>query len=196
MPGRSLSLSVVLKTEEVCAPGPMLGLAAAVAVADVLHSIASIAAVLKWPNDVCVGDRKIAGILSESIPRHNGIVVGIGLNVNLSPGDLDTLGIADVATSISTEARRNFKLVEVETTLLAALEKTWDTLVAHGPDLILKRWSCVDALTSCRIELDAAGKSIRGFYTGLDSHGRLRLKTDDGTEHLFWSGDVRKVRVN
>src|SRR3984885_10900926 len=89
VPGASLTFSVLLRPVTVPAGrGGWLPLLAGVAVASAVRSVAGVEAVLKWPNDVLVGDRKLAGILAEQSPDGSAVVIGIGLNVAAAPGAL------------------------------------------------------------------------------------------------------------
>ena len=82
MPGASLTFSVLLRPATV-PPGRRgwLPLLAGVAVVSAVRAVAGVDAVLKWPNDVLAGDRKLAGILAEQAPDGSAVVIGIGLNV-------------------------------------------------------------------------------------------------------------------
>ena len=89
VPGASLTFSVLLRPDAVpAARRGWLTLLAGVAVASAVRSVGGVDAVLKWPNDVLVGDRKLAGILAEQSPDGSAVVIGTGLNVAAAPGEL------------------------------------------------------------------------------------------------------------
>lgn len=156
-PGRALLCSLVLRD-----PGELVSLAAGVAVAQ----LAGAQAAIKWPNDVLVGGRKVAGILVEGRPQEGWAVLGIGINVALRPEDFPpelreragTLGgeVADIEPALAT--------------LLDALER-W--LSAPSAD-VLQAVRARDALLGRPVHWGAGA----GVATGIDDHGRLRVRTD------------------
>jgi BirA family transcriptional regulator, biotin operon repressor / biotin---[acetyl-CoA-carboxylase] ligase len=170
-PGRALLCSIVIRD-----PVALLPLAAGVAVADVV----GLSARLKWPNDVLVEGRKVAGILVEGRPQEGWAVVGIGLNVALRldefPAELrDTAGTLGLSPA------------DVEPVLGAVL-------------LRLEEWISVDAasLVEAVRDRDALrGRPVRwadgsGVGTGIDAGGRLLVATDDGTVALD-AGEVHLI---
>src|SRR5579875_1879015 len=87
VPGGSLTFSVLLRPAEVAGSGRgWLPLLTGGAVATAVRAVAGVEGTLKWPNDVLVGDGKLAGILAEQTPDASAVVVGIGLNVATPPG--------------------------------------------------------------------------------------------------------------
>src|SRR4051794_11015331 len=108
-PGRALLMSVVLRD-----PPALLPLVAAVAVADVVGADARI----KWPNDVLIADRKVAGILAEGRPQEGWAVVGVGLNVALRPEDFPP----ELAGRAATLGREPADVEAVLGDLLAAID--------------------------------------------------------------------------
>ena len=166
--GRALLCSVVLRD-----PPRLLPLAAGVAVAEV----AGEAAQVKWPNDVLIGGRKVAGILVEGRPQERWAVVGIGLNVAVRPEDLPS-ELRDRATTLGLEPD--------------AIEPTLDTLLgalahwlAAGPPEVLAAVRGRDALHGRRVRW-AQGT---GIADGIDADGCLRVLTGDGATALA-AGEV------
>ena len=169
--GRALLCSTVIRD-----PVALLPLAAGVAVAEVVGPSAR----LKWPNDVLVSGRKVAGILVEGRPQEGWAVVGIGLNVALRvsdfPADLreraGTLGLAPA---------------DIEPTLDALMGRLGHWISVEGADLIdavRER----DALLGRRVGW-AGG---RGVGAGIDAGGRLVVETDGGMVALD-AGEVHLV---
>jgi BirA family transcriptional regulator, biotin operon repressor / biotin---[acetyl-CoA-carboxylase] ligase len=161
--GRALLCSLLVRD-----PFALLPLAAGVAVAEVI----GFGAVLKWPNDVLLDGRKVAGILVEGRPQERWAVVGIGLNVALRSEDFP-LELRDRAGTLGLEPEA------IEPTLarmLAALER-WIT--ADG-DLVLDAVRTLDALLDRPVRW--GGGSGRGG--GIDDRGRLIVITDAGQTAL------------
>ena len=157
--GRALLCSLVIRD-----PPPLLTLAAGVAVAEVVEPEAAI----KWPNDVLLGGRKVAGILVEGRPQEGWAVLGIGLNVALRDEDFPrelrgragTLGLSPEAIEPVLER------------LLDSLER-W---LAATPSAILEAVRERDALLHQSV-LWTAGE---GRAAGIDAEGRLLVETLDG----------------
>jgi BirA family biotin operon repressor/biotin-[acetyl-CoA-carboxylase] ligase len=161
--GRALLCSVVVRD-----PPALLPLAAGVAVA----SVAGPSARLKWPNDVLVDGRKVAGILAEGRPQEGWAVVGIGLNVALRAEDFP-VELRSTAGTLGLEPD--------------AIEPVLDALLER-----LERWLAADpaALVAAVRERDALlGREVRwaggrGVGAGIDSRGRLVVETEAGAVAL------------
>jgi BirA family biotin operon repressor/biotin-[acetyl-CoA-carboxylase] ligase len=164
-PGSALLLSLALRNLD-----PLLSLRAGLAVADV----AGPAARVKWPNDVLVDGRKVAGILAEGRPQEGWAVLGIGVNVALAPGELvegaGTLG----------RGRRELEAALGE--LLGALERR----LGESADACLAALRERDALFGQPVSW-AAG---RGIGAGIDARGALRVRLEGGGETLLDAGEV------
>lgn len=191
---RSLTLSVLVKsgTPESRSPTP-LAMACALAVRALLRG-SGLAAFLRWPNDVLVGEKKICGILAEQAAASGDIALGIGLNVNLSRTDLRSLPLRAPATSMAIETGKTFDIRAVCRDLLCRLRDEFASAADPRAGGWRLRWRQADALRGRMIAVRAAGRAIRGRYAGLDDQGRLRVVDDAGTERRFWSGDVSLVR--
>lgn len=158
-PGQALLLSVVLREW-----GPLLPLAAAVAVAETAGGRARV----KWPNDVLLDEGKVAGILIEARPQEGWAIAGVGLNVAVDVGALPPELHATAATLARPPADVEVVMVE----LLAALER-W---LAEPAGALLHAYRARDALAGRDIEW-AAG---RGRAVGIDDSGRLLVETAEG----------------
>jgi BirA family biotin operon repressor/biotin-[acetyl-CoA-carboxylase] ligase len=198
-PGASLTFSVLLRP----APVPQerrgwLPLVAGVAVVSAVRSVAGVEAVLKWPNDVLVGDRKLAGILAEQSPDGTAVVIGTGLNVAtpaealpVSPAGLPATSLLEQDAAVSRE--------ELLLAILGQLE-AWYLAFRADPDPV--RAGVLDAYRSLcgtlgqtvRVELPA-GRVVTGVASGIDLDGRLLLTGGPGDSLAPVSaGDVIHVR--
>ena len=167
--GRALLMSLVLR-----APHPLLPLAGAVAVAEVSGEEARI----KWPNDVLVGGRKVAGILAEGRPQERWAVIGIGLNVAVRIEDLPDK-LRDTAGTLGLESR---DVERVLGALLAALEH----VLALDAAALLEAWRARDALIGR--EITWAGGT--GRAAGIDGAGRLVVELAGGGRTELDAGEV------
>jgi BirA family transcriptional regulator, biotin operon repressor / biotin---[acetyl-CoA-carboxylase] ligase len=170
--GRALLMSLVLRSDRV---GPaLLPLAAGVAVADACGAGARV----KWPNDVQLDGRKVAGILAEGRPQEGWAVLGIGVNVALRPADFPP-ELADRATGLGLAAG---DVPRVLARVLAGL----DAVLALSPAALLARWRERDALLGRHVSW--AGGT--GTAAGVDDEGRLRVRSDAGGEVVLDAGEV------
>jgi BirA family transcriptional regulator, biotin operon repressor / biotin---[acetyl-CoA-carboxylase] ligase len=158
-PGRALLASVLLRDWP-----RLLPLSAAVAVAEVAGG----AAAVKWPNDVQLGGRKVTGILFEGRPREGWMVLGIGLNVALRPGDFPP-ELRDTATGLGLEPT---DVEPVLATLLTALER-W---LEAPPTAVLAAFGARDALGGKEVTWATGG----GRAAGVDEEGRLLVDSSEG----------------
>jgi BirA family transcriptional regulator, biotin operon repressor / biotin---[acetyl-CoA-carboxylase] ligase len=172
-PGRTLIASLVLRD-----PSPLLSLAAGAAVADV----AGDGALVKWPNDVLVDGRKIAGILVEGRPQERWAVLGIGLNVAVRPEDLPE----ELRARAGTLGRDPSELDAVLGELLDALAR-WTT--ASDAE-VLNAVRARDALRDRPVRW-AAGE---GVGAGIDPEGRLLVRTADGATVALDAGEVHLLK--
>lgn len=146
---------------------------------------------LKWPNDVLLHDRKISGILVEAGAGAAGnVVIGIGINVNNSFQDAPD-PLPTTATSLIDSTQQEFSLDAVLVQVLQQLQRQLDRLANHDPALPAD-WQQRSALNGRTLEVVTEKRSYRGTCQGIDEHGALMLKTEDGLEQLF-SGQVQSI---
>jgi BirA family biotin operon repressor/biotin-[acetyl-CoA-carboxylase] ligase len=180
VPGASLTFSVLLRPASVPpAARGWLPLLTGVAVAAAVRSTAGVAAVLKWPNDVLVGDRKLAGILAEQSPAGDAVVVGVGLNVATPQDALPVSPNGLPATSLLVEGAE----VAREALLAAILGSLGRLYLAFRADpdparsglLAEYTAACVTLGRTVRVELPA-GRMLTGVAEGIDRGGRLLVR--------------------
>ena len=136
---------------------------------------------LKWPNDVLIDDRKLAGILAQRVPGRDAVVVGLGLNVGWAPE-----GAAALATGQSGPA---VAPVDVLAALLDELTELPPDIDSRYRDALvtLGRW--------VRVELPGRTEPLHGRATDVDEHGRLTVIDVAGDRHHLDVGDVVHVRA-
>jgi len=151
-----------------------LPLAAAVAVCDALP----VPAAIKWPNDVWIGRRKVAGILVEGRPQEGWAVLGIGLNVRVDRADFPP-ELRDTATSLLIEggvpSGGESTASPVEQVLAAVLEGL-DRWLSAPSNSVLEAWRCRDALKGERVRWSSG----EGLANGIDASGALLVETRNG----------------
>jgi BirA family biotin operon repressor/biotin-[acetyl-CoA-carboxylase] ligase len=151
----------------------MLPLATAVAVCEAAESCAAVSCAIKWPNDVWIDGRKLAGILVEGRPQEGWAVVGVGINVTSTAADFPP-ELRETATSLAIESHRTE--APSGETVLAALLGTLAARLSQGPDRILEDWRGRDALLGSRIKWNGGA----GTAAGVDDSGALLVDTDGG----------------
>jgi len=180
-PGAGLYFSFVARPDNRTLS--LITLAAGVAVRDGVHAATGLAADLKWPNDLIVGSRKLAGILAEGLSigsADQAVIVGVGVNVQPAAYPPE---IAARAASVEGELGRSIDRGRLLSEILIAL---WDRL-AQRPGDILQAWRAASPNASgTRVEWD--GK--HGTTAGIDDHGALLVKTNAGIERII-AGEVR-----
>ncbi len=143
---------------------------------------------LKWPNDVMVKSKKIAGIIAEGHKNPPAVVLGIGINVNLDEKNLKELGLGG-ASSMRLHAGIPFSMDEVRKSLQAELGRILRE-EREVPEVWMHEWKKYDWLEGARIEIDNAGKCFTGDYRGVDPDGRLLVSGDGGCMQSFSAGSV------
>jgi len=183
--GRALLASLVLRDVPA-----LLALASAVAVADVVGPAAAsraggddAAVAIKWPNDVLLDGRKVAGILAEGRPQEGWVVLGIGINVAVREQDLPP-ELAARATGLGLEPGAIEPLLE---RLLAALELR----LAQDSAATLGAYRARDALAGREVRWQHG----RGVAAGIDDAGRLLVDLPDGGREALEAGEVHLATV-
>jgi len=195
-PAGNLFLSVLLRPVLPPDALPVLPLLAGVALAEAAAGY-GVAARLKWPNDVLVGERKLAGILVEATSSGSGVefvVVGVGMNLVLDPLELPE-ELRSRATSIRAETGRSIEPLAAARAVLARLGVWYDRLSREGRVPVLAAWRLA-ALPwwGERVEVRSAGARIEGVARDIDQSGALLLDTADGATLRVLSGDARELR--
>jgi BirA family biotin operon repressor/biotin-[acetyl-CoA-carboxylase] ligase len=207
VPGAALTFSVLLRPVTVpSARRGWLPLMAGVAVASAVRSVTSVeggvgvGAALKWPNDVLVGDRKLAGILAEQSPDGSSVVIGMGLNVATPAHALPVSPAGVPATSLLVEGAS----VSREALLLEILRQfeRWYIAFRADPDAVRTglldayRAFCATLGQEVRVELPI-GRFMTGVARGIDPDGRLLIADNPGDPPMAISaGDVVHVRAS
>jgi BirA family transcriptional regulator, biotin operon repressor / biotin---[acetyl-CoA-carboxylase] ligase len=164
-----------------------LGLAAQRAIDD----IAGVACDLRWPNDVLLNDRKVAGILVQGGDAPGGaLIAGIGVNVNQRafPPEL-----REIATSLRRETNREFPREALLDRVVAESLRYADVLAERGKPAILEKFKEHSTYAEGKpVVVTMPGGEISGITAGLDEYGYLRVRTAHGVETIV-TGGVRAV---
>jgi BirA family biotin operon repressor/biotin-[acetyl-CoA-carboxylase] ligase len=193
-PPGGLYLSAVVRPPLPLADVPPMTLAIGIGLCDAVRTMGA-PAVLKWPNDVLVRGRKLAGVLVEAQSQGGkleSVVVGIGVNID---GPLEG-ELAERAITLAEAASTGIAIDrdELLTRLLAHVERWIDRYVATGVEAIIPAWQDRMAVGLCaRATID--GAPLTGQVEGLGPDGALLLRDDSGRVHRVRSGDVEVLRA-
>ena len=198
-PGAGLYVSVILTPSNERSlptgenPAALLTLAIGVAIAEGVRAATGLPTEIKWPNDVMIGKRKLAGILAESTARAAaGAVVVVGIGVNLQPAAYPP-ELATRATSIEAETNRPADRAVILAEILACVAERYAQLRAGKFDAILSAWRrLAPSLPSAPIEWDSPRGVIRGRAEGIDESGALLVRVGDQVERVI-AGEVRWI---
>lgn len=192
VPG-NLSLSVVLKPAA-AAPAdlPLVNLSQLLALAvcralDSHHAPAT----LKWPNDVLARGHKIAGILAETVVRGSeflGLVLGLGVNLNLDAAALATLD--QPATSLMVETGRPVDVARFRDTVLEEFFQRRDEFLEHGFGLVRDEYLARCAFLGQPVEIRRPGETRRGVAQAITWDGSLELVSPDGVVQNITLGEM------
>ena len=194
-PGRNVAFSVVLRPSGLpTARAPELTLVASLAICDALRR-AGVDAGIKWPNDVLVGGRKIAGILTELAAEPDQVhwvVVGVGVNVNARAEDFPP-ELRGLATSVMLERGQPAPRALFLVACLTLLEEWYDRHAEEGFEPIRAAWKERSVTLGREVLVQLDGRELVGQAEDLDATGALLVRSAAGVERVT-SGDVSLLR--
>lgn len=147
---------------------------------------------IKWPNDILVNGRKLAGILTElnaELDQIKYVILGIGVDVNVNPADLPA-GIRHTATSLKTELGRDVSRPELAVAILRELDVDYGRVVGGNFPELADEWAAHCSTLGHEILLRAGERQIRGRAESLGDDGALLLRTEHGHLERVVAGDV------
>jgi len=195
--GKGLYVSVILRPQVPPEWGSRTTLAAGVALAVAIEELGGVRPSLKWPNDMMIGHRKVAGILTEANFEQNrlaSIIVGVGVNVNTREEDFP-LSIRDAATSLRLCAGWPIPRVTLLQRFLRQLEVWYELLCQGSFERILETWRNYESILGSFVEVSVAGSKLLGVAEDIDSHGQLLVRDNMGRLHQIMAGDVTHCRT-
>ncbi|MCU0821747.1 MAG: biotin--[acetyl-CoA-carboxylase] ligase [Spirochaetes bacterium] len=162
-----------------------------VACVNAVKKICGVNAWIKWPNDIYIGTKKTAGILTE-IEAFEGainfVVVGIGLNVNFNPSDFPD--IDEIATSILKEGGREFSRTELLAAVFEEMDELYGDLKNGRHEKIYDDWKKHSRIIGKQVRIISHGRSQEGVVESVGTDGTLVLIGKDGTKRDIICGDV------
>lgn len=191
--GVNLYTSVLLRPVILPRFGTQMTFLSAVAVAAAIEETSGLKATVKWPNDVLLGGKKVAGLLNEmnaETERVNYVILGIGVNLNMQarqfPDDLRY-----PATSVAIEKGAPVSRLAFARSLFRHLDRLYQSYLEQGVSPVLRAWEGLCDVVGKRVSVDCQSRVLRGVVEGLDPDGALLLRTAGGELEKILAGDVK-----
>ncbi len=168
---------------------PYMVMLSALAVTYTINVLTGLKPVIKWPNDVLIGEKKVSGILIENDIRNNTLrhtVIGIGINVNMYMRNYPQ--IYPIATSLSDQVKKEVPKLNVVRQLLVEMDRLYQSL-SHG-DFILEQWKKHLITIGQKVQVNTGTTVYKGVAESVALDGSLMLRQDEGGLIKIISGDV------
>ena len=190
-----LYFSVILRPSFEIDRWPLIGLAASLAVIEALENACDLSADIKWPNDICFEQRKLAGILSETVETAAGTAIVLGIGINLTSENVPP-DLTESATSIAALHNDPIDREALTAELIKSLARHYQTLhTEDGCHQTIQDWCAKSSYAYDReVRVALANESFEGVTRGLERDGALRVETAEGAIRVVRAGDVRAVR--
>jgi BirA family biotin operon repressor/biotin-[acetyl-CoA-carboxylase] ligase len=192
----NLYLSLILRPPLPPHRASLITLMAAVATADAIQNYSGLFPQIKWPNDVLLGGRKVAGLLSEiqsEMDRIHFVILGIGVNLNMEE-KMFPKEIQNTATSLKREKGETVSRKDFLLSLLTALEDWYEAFLKEGGHPVLEAWRGRAQIEGKHINVSSMGENLSGVAVDIDSDGALILETGEGERRRIVAGDVEYQR--
>jgi BirA family biotin operon repressor/biotin-[acetyl-CoA-carboxylase] ligase len=190
--GVNVYCSIVLRPPVAPVAAFQLTFLSVVAVARAIEAETGLRPLIKWPNDILVNGRKVAGLLNEMSAETelvNFVVLGIGVNLNMRadqfPNDL-----RHPASSLLLESGRPVNRLAFVRRLLQNLDKGYRRYLAEGYGPVQAEWLELSGMTGRRVTVSGPGERLAGVVAGIDDNGALLVETAPGVVARVLSGDV------
>jgi len=189
-PREGIYLSLILRPNIIVRNAPRITLFAAVSIAETLKCMTDLELSIKWPNDILINGKKVAGILTEMSSERDTIkyvVVGLGLNVNTRwfPN-----GIRDTATSLLIETGKQISRPALVKEYLKWHERYYAMLQNTGFAPIMKRWRELADIIGKQVTVAGFDREYQGEVRDVDEEGAIILQEKTGQVHRVIFGDV------
>lgn len=194
--GVNLYCSVILRPAIMPHEAPQLTFLSAVAVARAIELTTRLTPEIKWPNDLLISGKKVAGLLNEMSAETDGInfvILGIGVNLNMT-ADQFPQDLRHPATSLLLESGTRVDRSRFTGTMLNELDRLYTEFLAHGFGPVREEWQQRCNANGRQVLVSDSGTECTGGrFVGIDSDGAMLLRSDEGTMHRITCGDVRVI---
>jgi BirA family transcriptional regulator, biotin operon repressor / biotin---[acetyl-CoA-carboxylase] ligase len=189
--GAGLYLSLVLRPLLPVEQLPLITLMAGVAAYDTFHHL-GLSPDIKWVNDILLNERKVSGVLAETVETPIGNAVVLGIGINLTSGNIPS-EMVSTATSLQDEGA---PIDSVEEVLLERLDDWYAVLTGEkGAGAIIQAWRQRSSYYSGKaVRITLHENVIEGITDGLEPNGALRVRSHDGVHTIVHAGEVERLR--
>jgi BirA family biotin operon repressor/biotin-[acetyl-CoA-carboxylase] ligase len=195
--GAGLYFSIVLRPERLQMQSwPLLTLMAALAVHDALGEACALCADIKWPNDIIANERKLCGILAETVETGTGRAVILGIGINLDDRAFPP-ELKEIATSVSSLTGSEPDAEALLQSLVHAIKRRYKILQSPGGSAeTIGEWSERSSYAhDARVRVSLPTEIFDGWTRGLEPDGALRVETEQGEIRIVRAGDVTSLRT-
>ncbi|MDD4255554.1 MAG: biotin--[acetyl-CoA-carboxylase] ligase [Methanofollis sp.] len=169
----------------------LITMAAALAIARAIRRKYDLGALIKWPNDVYIGDKKVAGLLVELSTEGENVnycLLGIGIDANVDISDLPP-DLQKTVTSVMAELGHEVDRASLLTTVLKEFESRYQILESGEYDPIIREWKSLSRTLDNRVSIRTMRKTFEGVAIDIDQHGALIIRRDNGRIEKVVAGD-------
>lgn len=189
---RGLWFSILLRPDLRPQAATQLTIAAATALVRALREQTALAPEIKWPNDILIHGRKVAGVLTElaaELDRVKYLILGIGVDVNLAASEFP-LELRKMATSLKQETGHHVNRIDLAAAILRELDRDYARLRAGRFEALAQEWQQQCATIGRRVVIHIGPQRLEGHAEALDDDGALLLRTQHGRIERIVGGDV------
>lgn len=190
--GVNLYCSVILRPDLLPYEASQLTFLSAVAVANAIEGVSGLSPAIKWPNDLLLHGRKVAGLLNEmsaETDRVGFVILGIGVNLNMAKAQFPQ-DLRFPATSLMLETGSPVSRTAFAVRLFRELAAGYERFRQDGFAAVREEWSRRCNAFGREVSVDMGNSTLRGPFAGIDQDGALLLRRPDGTTERILSGDV------
>ncbi len=193
-PAVNLYMSVVFRPPIAAKNAPFLTLVASIALAETIKDMGA-NTLIKWPNDILINRKKVAGVLTSMQPQGDKVdfvIVGAGANLNMTREMMEKeMGeVAEIATSLREELGHEIERAQFTADLINEFEVWYKKFLENGKSPIIKEWMRRWGAINHRVQVKFMEIVVEGVASGIDENGYLLVTKDDGTTERIISGDV------
>ena len=184
-------LSIILRPQVKASKTTLLPLIAALSICETINSLYDVSSTIKWPNDVRINGKKVAGILLESESNGNKldfVILGMGINLNMHMDQLSP-ELKSTSTSIANELKKSVDHHEFLRCLLLAVNRYYKVFLNRDINSILSEWKKHSDTLGRNVKVVTSSDEIVGKASDIDEAGFLIVITDSGEYKKVTSGD-------
>ena len=190
--GVNLYLSILLRPDFSPLQASALTMMASVAAAEAITETTGLRAVIKWPNDILIEQKKVSGILTEMNAEEekiNYVVIGIGININMKKEDFPG-NLRMPATSLMEYIGKKVERTKILCSLLESLDSTHEDLRNRGIMPLIIKWRSLCSTINKRIKVTLPGEVISGVAEDITPEGGLVVRIGEESTKTIYAGDI------